>query len=80
LIRYFDKTTELVAGEIQLLDQSPAWIQREFTLSEDNPAYDCYPVDASNVHIVRNIVPPSTSFDFDAYDYFVDCDALTPGS
>jgi hypothetical protein len=66
LIRYFDKTTELLAGESQLLDQSPVWIQKEFTLSTDNAAYDSCPVDDSNVHIVRTIVPPSISFDFDA--------------
>lgn len=74
-ISYFDKRTELIAGEIPLVDPSPDWIRELFGLPPDDPAYDCYPVNVDNLQFVATKIADGALINLDAYDYFIDCES-----
>jgi hypothetical protein len=72
-VAVYDQHTDELVNEIDLLDQSLSWIQELFGLATDNPAHDCYPIDATALHAVLQRLPDGTAMDLDRFAYMVEC-------
>jgi len=72
-VAVYDQHSDELVGEIELLDQSASWIQELFGLTTDNPAYDCYPIDATTLPAVLRRLPEGTGMDVDSFVYMVEC-------
>ena len=74
-IRFFDRKSEKLAGEISLPALPLAPLQALFAQSADNPMYDCFEINES--HRAYFEVLAGCKLDFEAYDYFLECDAVS---
>ena len=72
VIRFFDKTTEELAGEIELTDIDVVKLQKLFGVSADNPMYDCFEINSSMVPYFRQM--HQLDLKLDKFDYFLEFD------
>ena len=75
VIRFFNKKDELYAGETELHDMPLLTLQKAFSVSEDNPMYDCFPIGEEHLKLLTKHVNSDFDFDLNKYDYFLDFDS-----
>ena len=73
-LRWFDTRSEQLAGEKQLEGITLEDLQILFSVSADNPMYDCWRVEA--VHVRRLEAAIGDRIDLDRFEYFVEADAV----
>jgi hypothetical protein len=70
VIRYFGKLDELLAGEYVLPPLDVVLLQDIFSVAEDNPMYDSFPVGEEQAKILALHFP--LKFDMGKFDYFLE--------
>ena len=70
MLRYFDKNSEELIGEIKLPDTLLRDLQREFEIDRSNPMYDSYPIDSGVIEFVSTL--GVDQIDLSRYDYFLE--------
>ncbi|KZL13037.1 hypothetical protein [Pseudovibrio sp. Ad37] len=74
LIRYFDKETEEVSGQIALANPDLAELRFIFDVPKHDPMYDCWRIDGRTEHQLRKYIDQEIVFDYSKYDYFLEYD------
>lgn len=74
-IRFFDRKNGKLAGEIALPPVALAPLQKLFEQPSDNPMYDCFEIDESQRAYFE--VLSGRKLDFERYEYFLECDAVS---
>jgi len=74
-IRFFDRESGKLAGEITLPPLSLTPLQALFEQASDNPMYDCFEI--KETHRAYFEVLADRKLDFETYDYFLECDAVS---
>lgn len=70
VLRFFDKSDELLMGEEPLPVIQLVVLQRIFGVSDDDPMYDSYLVNAHHATCLERFLP--LTFDFVRFDYFLE--------
>ena len=70
-IRWFDKVDDSFAGE-SVLPIATEELQRFFSVSSDNPMYDCWQIEPKHAQFFLSHI--AIDFNFDKYEYFVEVD------
>ena len=74
-IRFFDRETGKLAGEIKLPPVALTPLRALFAVGPDNPMYDCFEI--REAHRAYFEVLTARRFDFEQYDYLLVCDAVS---
>lgn len=74
MIRWFEKTGDALVGEAILLNTPLSTLQALFHESGDNPMFDCYPIQDSQVDYLQQ--QTGIPIDLRTFDYFLECDAV----
>lgn len=68
-IDYYDKLTDKLVGEIEIIDFQIEIIQKRFSIPIDDPyVYNPYLITITNADLFPYVI-----FDFYSYDYFLAC-------
>jgi len=73
-LRWFDRRGEHLVGEKELTGITLEELQTMFSVSADNPMYDCFRVQAPQVDRLARAI--GDRLDMDKFEYFVEADAL----
>lgn len=71
-LRWYDKTSERLAGELQH-DVPLAKLQALFGVPTENIMYDCWPVTEREAVVLRGLL--NVELQLDKFDYFVEANA-----
>lgn len=74
VLRWYEKSGDRLVGETPLPQLPLAELQMLFGESEDNPMYDCYPVQAAQALKLQPTI--AKKLDLASYNYFLECDAV----
>lgn len=73
VVRWFNKKSDALVGEVELINFELTKLQKLFYVSENNPMYDCYPVKTEE-QILYIRAKTKYSIDVTTHDYFLECE------
>ena len=76
LIRVVDRESGRLAGEIPLPPVDLAPLRTLFDQAPDNPMYDCFEIQETHRAYFEILV--GRSLDLQRYEYFLECEAVSP--
>lgn len=74
VLRWFNRSTEELAGSAPIHGPSLMELQRMFRVEPDDPMYDCYPLESAQASQLQAYV--DAPIRLNDYDYFVEADAV----
>lgn len=71
LISIFDRTSELLVGRISISEATFKFITSRLGVADDNPMYDCYPLEGDLLQTLQRMLGFSIS---ETCDYFLEAE------
>ena len=76
IIRCYNRINDELVSEFDLDYFDLQKFQSHFSISTDNPMYDCYPIGLKDISFIEEFLGKRIKWEFVLYAYFVEADAV----